>query len=52
LGVRDGGEGEEREEEDLGKILPQAPLLLCVQAQEDKGKGLEIRESRERRVVS
>jgi hypothetical protein len=52
LGVRDGGEGEEsedREEEDLGKILPRAPLLLCVQAQEDKGKGLEMeREQRER----
>jgi hypothetical protein len=49
LGVRDGGEGEEREEEDLGKILPWVPLLLCVQAQEDKGKGLEMeREQRER----
>jgi hypothetical protein len=47
LGVRDGGEGEEREEEDLGKILPRAPLLLCVQAK-DKGKGWGWRESRER----
>jgi hypothetical protein len=48
LGVRDGGEGEEREEEDLGKILPRAPLLLCVQAK-DKGKGLGMeREQRQR----
>jgi hypothetical protein len=42
LGVGDGGEGEEREEGDLGKILPRAPLLLCVQAHEDKGKRLEM----------
>jgi hypothetical protein len=52
LGVGDGGEGEEREEGDLGKILPRAPLLLCVQAHEDKGKRLEMeRGQREKEMV-
>jgi hypothetical protein len=47
LGVEGSGEEEERGESDLGKILPRAPLLPCVQPHGDKRKRLEWREGRE-----